>query len=120
MRSTYVYCPQCRRTHDAPSCSIRRLKVNRNEEYSGIQISTFNPYVEDGFTGQPIEITSKAQRDALLAKHGCTYDKIGEHRPRVSTAASGVTLDEVVAEAERNGDQLVKEMKEAAALRDEE
>lgn len=44
----------------------------------GQQTIGFQNYIEENLTGQPIEITGPAHRDALLAQHKATYDKASQ------------------------------------------
>ena len=84
-----IQCPNCSRK--ATICFATNLQVH-----------TFKPYTEDNFTGKPIEITSKAQRDALCKKHGVTYDSNKYHRkPKPQYAVDDVKFDEVKRAAER-------------------
>lgn len=52
-------------------CECRKLA---DRVFLPVNVNAFKPYVEENFTGQPIEITSSRQRDALCAKHNLTYD----------------------------------------------
>jgi len=58
--------------------------------------NVFNPYVEENITGKPIEITSRAQRDKLLADNHLTYDSndYGTKRP-TGSAVDGLDYQEV-------------------------
>lgn len=97
-----AYCRKCRKIHEAPSCSLR---ASLEKAYlpllrKGVRVSVFSPYVEENLTGEPIEITSRAQRDALLAQHGCTYDR-WSRPPKRPSALDDLSFDEVMKETKK-------------------
>lgn len=53
-----------------------------------VNISIFNPYVENNMAPEPIRIESKRQRDALCEKYGVTYDSSKYVRPSKYVAAT--------------------------------
>lgn len=64
--------------------------------YGRVNVEVFKPFIEEGFDGKPIEITSKAQRDALCAQHNMSYDTHKYHRKaKVKSAIDDITFDDV-------------------------
>jgi hypothetical protein len=56
-----------------PSCA--RLAFWRDfQAEAPLHGKAFQPYVEEGFTGKPVEITGPEHRDKLCAQHDVTYD----------------------------------------------
>lgn len=57
---------------------------------------TFKPYVDPNFTGEPIEITSKEQRDNLCKAHGVTYDSVKSvAKPKMKAAVEDLDFADV-------------------------
>jgi len=63
---------------------------------SKVYISVFNPYVDNNFTGKPILVESKQQRDALCAKYHVTYDEVKFNRkPKTTPAVETIDFGDV-------------------------
>lgn len=79
----WIRCPVCRKR--ATISFAKRMQVH-----------TFKSYIESNFTGDPIEITSRNQRDALCKKHRATYDSNKYHRkPKATCAVESTHFGEV-------------------------
>lgn len=97
-------------------CGERWVRmVHRDQEPGRVlgtphyQLSIFKPYTDENFTGKPIEIRTKAHREAVCKKHGLTYDRYTNLRPKYKQKGSDA-LGEIGFEA------WAKEMKEHGFL----
>lgn len=95
-------CPSCKR---GMYVLTRRARKFRN--YS------FEPFVTEEITGDPIEIRSPEHREAVLAEHGLTQDRYSDLESRKrrhredSLSSNQITFDQVVAEAKRRGRRVI-------------
>ena len=69
----------------------KRLKCSEcnSRMYREFKVNTgiYKSHIEMGFTGQPIEVTSAKQRDALCKEHGVTPDSYVYSKPKVKKTA---------------------------------
>lgn len=63
---------------DKRQCVKCKKTAYRDYAEQRTQVTAWDPYVEENLLpgGRPVEIRSRAQRDALLEKHGVTYDRL--------------------------------------------
>ena len=105
-------CDRCSHTKDenrpieqGPSrwkiCPICRKRMSR---VFSANACSFKPYVEQNFTGDPIDVTSPRQRDRLCAIHKATYDRSTNLRPAAlsTSAIDSVSFEDVAAEMKRS------------------
>lgn len=94
---------------DMVTCRCRALARRLYEA----NIYTFKPYVEQHLDVNPIEITSRQQRDALLAEKKATYDT-GRYvrRPKYKPAIDSITFDDVMRDLKEHGPRLSEQIRE--------
>jgi len=67
-----------------PKCGFEKL--TRDLGADSPKVGNFEHYVEEGFNGKPIDVTSPKQRDALCEQHGVTYDSRNSSQRRRPSA----------------------------------
>jgi hypothetical protein len=111
MRWRYIYkCWDCditmelalpaKRPESSVPCRECGAYIEQDYTQKNVMPDIMETYVETNLTGQPIEMTSKRQRDQVMAEHGSTYD--GSHwtkGPSRTPWEKDLTLDKVKAMA---------------------
>lgn len=73
---------------------------------NSVRAQVFKPYTEDRINGQDIRIETPEQRDKLLKEHHLTYDSVKYVQLKKTSAASTLTEEEIINEAQRNASSL--------------
>lgn len=111
-------CPSCGKSVSR----VIQLTTPPVEKFANApNISVFKPYVEDGFNGNPIEITSFKQRDALCAEHNLTYDRYSHIKKKKPDCMSDISFNTWMDHMKESGtyDKAVEEgrKRKAAGVR---
>lgn len=92
LHASMANAPRGDECYKCPNCEAVRLQRNWFAERP--QVSVFEPYVEENFTGKPIEVTTPKQRDSLCEKHGVTYDRWNDSQVKPKPPEFGISDDE--------------------------
>jgi hypothetical protein len=83
-----------------PACGDRWVGISCRDTSQGKRLGrpgfytyTFKPFTEDNFTGEPIEVHSREQRDRLCADHHVTYDRYSNLKPKLQEDSSDTLGD---------------------------
>lgn len=72
------------------------------QSYKNVNVGVFKPFTTDAFTGKPIKVETKEQRDKLCAKHHLTMDSNRYHRKvKFRSPVEDLDFAQVKAVAER-------------------
>lgn len=84
---------------DCPRCG----KPVVRQYLSAPSLHCHDPYIDEDITGEPIEITSPAHRDRVLAENGLSMDSARYvPKPRRDKWEDGVSADEVISKAKEH------------------
>lgn len=94
-----------RKMDDSPGESYECEECGKQAKriWSSVHIDVFKPFVEENAGDEPVEFTSKRQRDEYLREHHLTYDTGRYVRKPRTSAAKNVTFEKV-AEMIKSGD----------------
>ena len=97
--SDYVEYILCKHRPDAGSGKLPHLPCGLKAFVTittRTMVGAFKPYMENNLGPEPMQITSRAQRDALCEKHGVTYDSNKFYKkPKYRTAVEDLDLGTV-------------------------
>jgi len=101
-------CKHCKEVVEVSKhlCAKMQEDIERKKKLyvGGPVVMTFSPYVEDNFTGEPIEVRSREQRDALCKQHGVTYDRSSKVKSNKGPDVAKIT------------EEVIKEVSDLAAV----
>ena len=76
-----------------PTCGSSEIY----QDYSGQQINVFKPYVDEHTTGEPVELTSFAQRDKFFDDNNVTLDTCRYVRkPKPKKPSDSLDVGEII------------------------
>lgn len=69
---------------DAPTCGrcCKPMDLDFGATVAEQRVDCFQPYVEHHFGPRPVEVTSRAHREALCRESGLTYDTMSRAAPK--------------------------------------